>query len=58
MWRGKSLYLRIERRTETVTRVRFNVGVFGSTGIPRLVGRQIIEELKTEKAFLLDWASE
>ena len=50
--------LHIERRTETVTRVRFVSGSSDIRGLTRLLGRQIIEELRLDGAFLVDWASE
>ncbi len=52
---GMTLNLTIERRSDTVTRVVFNVGWAGSSGFARLVGRQIAEDLNTANAFAVDW---
>ena len=53
--RGAKIELLIERRTETLTRARFNVGLFGSESIGRLMARQIIVEVANAKDFLRDW---
>ena len=53
--KGAKLKILIERRTETLTRARFNVGLFGSTSIGRLMARQIIVEVAEAKDFLRDW---
>ena len=53
--RGKKLKILIEHRTETLTRARFNVGLFGSASIGRLMARQIIVELAEANDFLRDW---
>lgn len=53
--KGAKLKIVIERRTETLTRARFNVGLFGSTSIGRLMARQIIVEVAQAKGFLRDW---
>ena len=53
--RGTKLKILIERRTETMTRARFNVGLFGSESIGRLMARQIIVEVAEAKDFLRDW---
>ena len=55
--KGAELEISIERRTETVTSVRFNVGLFGSASIGRLMGRQIIIEVAEAGKFLGDWHS-
>ena len=39
---GSKLDITIERRTDSVTRVHFDVGFFGSTSMGRLMARQII----------------
>jgi hypothetical protein len=49
------LEISIERRTDTVTWVRFNVGLFGSTSIGRLMARQIVSEVAEAGSFLGDW---
>ena len=38
-----------------MTRARFNVGLFGSESIGRLMARQIIVEVAEAKDFLRDW---
>jgi hypothetical protein len=48
----------IESRTESLTWVRFNVGLFGSTSIGRLMARQTIVEVAEAKDFLRDWHPE
>ena len=53
--KGAKLKILIERRTETLTRARFNVGLFGSTSIGRLMARQIIVEVAEADDFLRDW---
>jgi hypothetical protein len=56
--KGKKIEMLIERRTETLTWARFNVGLFGSTSIGRLMARQIIVEVAEAKDFLRDWHPE
>lgn len=51
----KKLDIWIERRTETMTYARFNVGMFGSKSMGQLMVRQIILELNEEGKFLRDW---
>ena len=53
--KGSRLEILIERRTETVTWARFNVGLFGSTSIGRLMARQIVIEVAEADKFLRDW---
>ena len=53
--KGAKLGILIERRTETLTWVRFNVGLFGSPSIGRLMARQIIVEVAEANDFLRDW---
>jgi hypothetical protein len=53
--RTDGIDLVIERRTDTVTSLQFDVGWFGSVALGRLVARQIIFELKDAGAFLEDW---
>ena len=53
--KGLKLEILIERRTATVTRARFNVGLFGSTSICRLMARQIVIEMSAAGKFLRDW---
>ena len=47
--------LTIERRTDTMTSISFNVGWFGSVAFGRLLARQIIFELNKSESFLEDW---
>jgi hypothetical protein len=47
--------LLIERRSATMTSIKFNVGWFGSLAFGRLMMQQIIFELKESKSFLEDW---
>ncbi len=56
--KGKKLEMLIERRTESLTWARFNVGLFGSRSIGRLMARQIIVEVADAKEFLRDWHPE
>ena len=51
----KGLEILIERRTATMTHARFNVGLFGSTSMGRLMARQIVFEMTEADAFLQDW---
>ena len=53
--KGAKLKILIVRRTETLTWARFNVGMFGSTSIGRLMARQIVVEVAEAKDFLRDW---
>lgn len=53
--RGNHLEIMIERRTETMTYARFDVGFFGSRSMGRLMVRQIIFEMTEAGAFLRDW---
>jgi hypothetical protein len=45
----------IERRSDTVTSIKFDVGWFGSAALGRLMAGQIIIELNETKSFLEDW---
>ena len=45
----------IQRRTETMTSIMFDVGWYGSTTFGRLLANQIIFELQDSNAFLEDW---
>ena len=56
--RNQEIRILIERRTETVTRVRFDTGSRGLAGFARLLGRQIIDELHDADAFLVNWSDE
>jgi hypothetical protein len=42
----------IERRTETLTYALFDVGLFGSKSLGRLMARQIVFEMAEAGAFL------
>jgi hypothetical protein len=45
----------IERRSDTMTSLKFDVGWFGSNAFGRLMVRQIIDELIDSGDFLEDW---
>ena len=47
--------LLIERRSDTVTSIKFDVGWFGSIAFGRLMARQIIFEVDKAGDFLEDW---
>jgi hypothetical protein len=53
--KGWKLEILIERRTETVTLAQFNVGLYGSKSIGRLMARQIVIEMAEAGKFLRDW---
>ena len=53
--KGAELEIFIERRTKMVTLARFNVGLYGSTSIGRLMARQIVFEMTEAGKFLGDW---
>ena len=55
--REMEINLRIEFWTETVTRVRLNIGSRRSSGFGRLLGQQIVEELNDADAFVVDWSA-
>ncbi len=48
----------IERRSDTMTSIKFDVGWFGSVAFGRLMARQIISELNESESFLEDWTPE
>jgi len=52
------LQILIERRTETVTYARLDVGWFGSRSMGRLMARQIVYEMIEANAFLRNWYPE
>jgi hypothetical protein len=54
--KDNNIALTIERRTETMTSILFDVGWYGSTTFGRLMANQIIVELQDSNAFLEDWA--
>lgn len=51
---GASIRLRIERRTNVLTFVKFT----GPSGLASLLSRQMVAELRTVDAFLIDWAED
>jgi len=53
--KANKIKLLIERRTDTMTSIVFDVGWFGSIAFGRLMARQIIAELDQAGAFLEDW---
>jgi hypothetical protein len=56
--KANRINLLIERRTETMTSILFDVGWTGSIAFGRLVARQIIIELDEADAFLEEWTSD
>ena len=53
--KGKQLDVLIERRTDTMTYTRFDVGLFGSKSMGRLMVRQTIFEMSEAGTFLRNW---
>ena len=53
--KDKKIDLVIDRRTDTLTSILFDVGWFGSVAFGRLLANQIIFELNDSDAFLEDW---
>jgi len=47
--------LLIERRSDTMTSIKFDVGWFGSVAYGRLMAREIVSELNQSDSFLEDW---
>jgi hypothetical protein len=56
--KGERIDLFIERRTDTMTSIKFRVGWFGSVAFGRLLARQIIYELTESESFLEDYSYE
>ncbi len=56
--KAERIDLFIERRTDTMTSILFDVGWFGSVAFGRLMFRQIIFELDEAGDFLEDWKTE
>jgi len=56
--KNKQIKLLIERQTETMTSILFDVGWTGSIALGRLMARQIDFELDKANAFLVDWSTE
>ena len=56
--KANKIKLLIERRTDTMTSITFDVGWSGSIAFGRLMARQIISELDQAGAFLEDWTPE
>ena len=56
--RANRINLLIERHTDTMTSILFDVGWTGSIAFGRLVARQINFELDKADAFLEDWTPE
>ena len=53
--KAERIDLFIERRTDTMTSIQFDVGRSGSLAFGRLMARQIIDELNDSESFLEDW---
>jgi hypothetical protein len=56
--KAEKVDLLIERRTDTMTSILFDVGWFGSVAFGRIMFRQIIFELDEAGDFLEDWTTE
>ena len=56
--RGQRIDLLVERHTDTVTSIQFDVGRRGSKAFGRLLARQIVFELNQAGAFLEDYSPE
>ena len=56
--KNERIDLFIERRTDTMTSIKFNVGWYGSVAFGRLLARQIINALNESDSFLEDWTFE
>ena len=56
--KAERIALLIERRTDTMTSILFDVGWFGSVAFGRIMFRQIVFELDEAGDFLEDWAME
>ena len=56
--KAERIDLFIERRTDTMTSILFNVGWFGSVAFGRLMFNQIIYELDKARDFLEHWKKE
>ncbi len=56
--KAEKIDLLIERRTDSITSILFDVGWFGSAAFGRLMFRQIIFELDEAGVFLEDWTRE
>jgi hypothetical protein len=50
--KGERIDLFVERRTHTMTSIKFRVGWFGSVAFGRLFARQLIYELTASESFL------
>ena len=55
---NEEIALDIERRTDTVTRIRFDAGSQEFAGFAHLLDRQIAHELKDANAFAVNWSDE
>ena len=53
--KGEELDVLLERRTDTMTYARFDVGWFGSKSMGRLMARQIVFEMTEAGVFLRKW---
>jgi hypothetical protein len=53
--KGQRIDVRIERRTDTVTSLRIDVGLFGTKGMGRVMLEQIIDEVAKAGGYLEDW---
>ena len=54
--KAERIDLFVERRTDSLTSIMFDVGRSGSLAFGRLMARQIIDELNESQSFLEDWS--
>ena len=55
---GDKMDVRVERRTDTLTWIHLDVGIFGLISMSRLMARQIKFEIAIAGAYLRDWSPE
>jgi hypothetical protein len=55
---GDKMNVRVESRTDALTWIRFDVGLFGPISMSRLMARQIKFEVAKAGAYLRDWTAE
>ena len=55
---GDKINVRVERRTDALTWIRFDVGLFGPISMSRLMARQIKFEIAKAGAYLRDFTPE
>jgi hypothetical protein len=55
---GDKMDVRVERRTDALTWIQFDVGMFGPISMSRLMARQIKFEIAEAGGYLRDWTPE